>query len=171
MILHVESFAVPRFGPIIIGVTETGLRFLRFGPKSSITDAHEYAAKNKMETTENSAFTKAIREHIQEYFNGNRKQFNIVLDIEHLDAFAIKVLRATQNIPYGHTVSYGELAKQVNSTAYRAIGKIMANNPIPIVIPCHRVIGANGKLTGFSLGLATKRQLLDFESSQLKLLQ
>lgn len=169
MILYVESFAVPRFGPVIIGVTEAGLRFLTFGPKASIADAFEYAAKNKMEPVENSEMTTAVREQLRQYFDGKRKRFEIDLDIEHLEEFTKTVLKATFDIPYGQTISYGELARRVNSTAYRAIGRIMANNPIPIVIPCHRVVGTSGKLTGFALGLALKRKLLDFESSQMQL--
>ncbi len=169
MILYVDSFAVPRFGPVVVGVTEAGLRFLTFGPKAEVADAYEYAAKNKMESAENSGITNGIKEQLQQYFAGKRREFEVDLDIEHLEEFTKKVLKNTFKIPYGQTITYGELARQVNSTAYRAIGKIMANNPVPIVIPCHRVVGASGKLTGFALGLAIKRRLLDFESSQLQL--
>ena len=80
------------------------------------------------------------------------------------------VWRNLQDIPYGETISYGELAKRVgNPKASRAVGAANGQNPIPIVIPCHRVIGANGKLTGFGGGLPTKEKLLALESTQLKL--
>jgi methylated-DNA-[protein]-cysteine S-methyltransferase len=169
MKLYIDSFAVPRFGPVIIGITENGLRFVTFGPKASVADAYEYAAKSKLEAAENQDITGGLKEQLQQYFNGKRKQFDVIFDIEHLESFTRSVLQATFAIPYGETISYGELARRVDSSAFRAIGRIMGNNPIPVVIPCHRVVGSNGKLTGFALGLDIKRKLLDFESSQLQL--
>jgi methylated-DNA-[protein]-cysteine S-methyltransferase len=169
MKLNIDSFAVPRFGPVIIGVTDKGLRFVTFGPKASVADAYEYAAKSKLEAAENQDITGEPKEQLQQYFAGKRKQFEIALDIEHLEKFTQDVLLATSKIPYGQTISYGELARRVDSTAFRAIGRIMGNNPIPVIIPCHRVVGSNGRLTGFALGLDIKRKLLDFESSQLQL--
>jgi methylated-DNA-[protein]-cysteine S-methyltransferase len=75
-----------------------------------------------------------------------------------------------QEIPYGETISYGELAKRIgNAQASRAVGAANGKNPIPIVIPCHRVIGSNGKLTGFGGGLPVKEALLRLETSQLTL--
>jgi methylated-DNA-[protein]-cysteine S-methyltransferase len=80
------------------------------------------------------------------------------------------VWQRLQEIPYGETISYGELAKRVgNPKASRAVGAANGQNPIPIVIPCHRVIGANGKLTGFGGGLPTKEALLALEAKQLVL--
>jgi len=169
MILYIDSFAVPRFGPVVVSATANGLRFLTFGPKAVAADAYEYAAKYKMETAENNEITNGIKEQLQQYFAGKRREFEIDLDIEHLEEFTKAVLKAALAIPYGQTITYGELARRTNSTAYRATGRIMANNPIPIVIPCHRVVGEGGKLTGFALGLEIKRKLLDFESSQLQL--
>jgi methylated-DNA-[protein]-cysteine S-methyltransferase len=104
-----------------------------------------------------------------EYFAGDRADFDLPLAPEGTE-FQRTVWRNLQDIPYGETISYGELAKRVgNPKASRAVGAANGQNPIPIVIPCHRVIGANGKLTGFGGGLPTKEALLALETKQLKL--
>ena len=78
--------------------------------------------------------------------------------------FQLSVLIALQEVPYGETISYGELARRIGKPkAYRAVGAANARNPLPIVIPCHRVIGSNGSLVGFGGGLDIKQKLLDLE--------
>ena len=105
---------------------------------------------------------------LREYFAGKRAAFDLPLAPEGTE-FQMTVWRNLQDIPYGETISYGELAKRVgNPKASRAVGAANGQNPIPIVIPCHRVIGANGKLTGFGGGLPTKEKLLALEATQLK---
>ncbi len=106
---------------------------------------------------------------LREYFAGKRADFDLPLAPEGTE-FQRSVWRNLQDIPYGETISYGELAKRVgNPKASRAVGAANGQNPIPIVIPCHRVIGANGKLTGFGGGLPTKEALLALETRQLNL--
>lgn len=106
---------------------------------------------------------------LREYFAGKRADFDLPLAPEGTE-FQRTVWRNLQDIPYGETISYGELAKRVgNPKASRAVGAANGQNPIPIVIPCHRVIGANGKLTGFGGGLPTKEALLALETRQMKL--
>jgi methylated-DNA-[protein]-cysteine S-methyltransferase len=106
---------------------------------------------------------------LREYFAGRRAEFDLPLAPEGTE-FQRSVWRNLQDIPYGETISYGELAKRVgNPKASRAVGAANGQNPIPIVIPCHRVIGANGKLTGFGGGLPTKEALLALETKQLRL--
>jgi len=101
---------------------------------------------------------------LTEYFSGKRRQFDLPLRL-HGTAFQIRVLRALQEIPYGETVSYGDIARRIGRPkAVRAVGSANGRNPIPIVIPCHRVIGANGDLTGFGGGLKTKEMLLRLEA-------
>jgi methylated-DNA-[protein]-cysteine S-methyltransferase len=111
--------------------------------------------------------TGAIEEtarQLREYFTGRRREFELPLAPEGTK-FQKSVWRELQGIPYGRTISYGELARRVgNPKASRAVGAANGANPIPIVIPCHRVIGANGKLTGFGGGLPIKEKLLDLES-------
>jgi methylated-DNA-[protein]-cysteine S-methyltransferase len=105
----------------------------------------------------------AVRQ-LREYFAGKREEFDLPLAPVGTE-FQRGVWRRLQEIPYGETISYGELAKRVgNPKASRAVGAANGQNPIPIVIPCHRVIGANGKLTGFGGGLPIKEALLALES-------
>ena len=108
----------------------------------------------------------AVRQ-LREYFAGSRTEFDLPLSPEGTE-FQRSVWRRLQEIPYGETISYGELAKRVgNPKASRAVGAANGQNPIPIVIPCHRVIGSNGKLTGFGGGLPTKEALLGLEKQSV----
>lgn len=107
---------------------------------------------------------------LREYFAGQRTQFDLAVAPEGTP-FQQTVWRALQDIPYGETTSYGELARRIGDVkATRAVGLANGANPIAIVIPCHRVIGASGALTGFGGGLPTKRALLDLELGQRTLL-
>jgi methylated-DNA-[protein]-cysteine S-methyltransferase len=110
----------------------------------------------------------AIRQ-LREYFAGRRSDFDLPLAPQGT-AFQKTVWDRLLEIPYGETISYGELARRVgNPKASRAVGAANGQNPIPIVIPCHRVIGSNGKLTGFGGGLPVKETLLALEAKQLRL--
>jgi len=101
---------------------------------------------------------------LREYFAGERREFNIPLKLNGTE-FQISVLEALQQIPYGETTSYGEIAKRIGRPrAVRAVGAANGRNPIPIVVPCHRVIGSTGDLTGFGGGLDTKEALLRLEA-------
>ncbi|HEX4605656.1 MAG TPA: methylated-DNA--[protein]-cysteine S-methyltransferase [Candidatus Angelobacter sp.] len=116
-----------------------------------------------------SAFEEVVRQ-LQAYFGGQRTSFELPLKLEGTD-FQKKVWMALQEIPYGETVSYKELAESIGRPkAVRAVGAANGANPIPIIIPCHRVIGNNGSLTGFGGGLPLKKKLLELESRQLKLI-
>jgi methylated-DNA-[protein]-cysteine S-methyltransferase len=104
------------------------------------------------------------RQQLAEYFAGTRKDFDLPLKF-HGTEFQVNVLKALQKIPYGETVSYGEIAKRIGKPkAVRAVGAANGRNPIPIVVPCHRVIGSGGDLTGFGGGLDTKEALLRLEA-------
>lgn len=101
---------------------------------------------------------------VREYFAGERRTFDLPVRLSGTD-FQVRVLRALQEIPYGETVSYGDIAKRIGRPrAVRAVGAANGRNPIPIVIPCHRVIGSRGDLTGFGGGLDTKEALLRHEA-------
>ncbi len=103
-------------------------------------------------------------EQLTEYFAGERRDFDIPLKLSGTE-FQVSVLEALQEIPYGETASYGEIAKQIGRPkAVRAVGAANGRNPIPIVVPCHRVIGSTGDLTGFGGGLDTKEALLRLEA-------
>ncbi len=104
------------------------------------------------------------RRQLSEYFAGKRREFDLPLRLSGSE-FQISVLEALQQIPYGETVSYGEIARRIGRPkAVRAVGAANGRNPIPIVVPCHRVIGSTGDLTGFGGGLDTKEALLRLEA-------
>jgi methylated-DNA-[protein]-cysteine S-methyltransferase len=100
---------------------------------------------------------------LQEYFAGTRQEFDLPLDVVGT-AFQRDAWRALQTIPYGSTVSYGEQARRLgNPKAVRAVGAANSRNPVSIVVPCHRVVGSDGSLTGFAAGVDVKAWLLDHE--------
>ena len=104
-----------------------------------------------------------VLRQLEAYFAGKLKAFSLDICLN-ATPFQKKVLTALRQVPYGETISYGELAKNIgNSKASRAVGQANARNPLPIVIPCHRVIGSSGKLTGFGGGIEVKQTLLDLE--------
>lgn len=108
---------------------------------------------------------------LAEYFGGWRTAFDLPVKAPGTP-FQQQVWGALQEIPYGHTISYGELAERLkNPKAVRAVGSANGHNPIAIVVPCHRVIGANGSLTGYGGGLERKKFLLQLESKQPSLLE
>lgn len=114
-------------------------------------------------------FGEAI-EQLGEYFAGKRCEFDLPLVLDGTE-FQVRVWRALLEIPYGETVSYKQLAERIgNVMAVRAVGLANGANPIPIIVPCHRVIGSNGSLTGFGGGLPIKEKLLALERGQLRLL-
>ena len=113
---------------------------------------------------EGSPLLRRAAKQLEQYFAGRRKAFDLPLEPRGTE-FQRAVWAELQRIDYGGTVSYGELATRIaRPKAVRAVGAANGANPIPIVIPCHRVIGANGKLTGFGGGLPTKKKLLALES-------
>lgn len=113
----------------------------------------------------------AARVQLGEYFAGTRKQFDLPLQLNGTE-FQLQVLQELQRIPYGETVSYGDIASRIGRPkAVRAVGAANGRNPLPIVVPCHRVIGSNGSLTGFGGGLGAKQALLRLEAEHSGLLQ
>ncbi|MDH3351810.1 MAG: methylated-DNA--[protein]-cysteine S-methyltransferase [Gammaproteobacteria bacterium] len=113
----------------------------------------------------------AARQQLREYFAGERKDFDLRLNLSGTE-FQVQVLEELRRIPYGETTSYGEIAARIGRPkAMRAVGAANGRNPLPIVIPCHRVIGSSGSLTGFGGGLDTKEALLRLEAENSALLK
>ena len=110
-----------------------------------------------------------VQAQLLQYFAGERAAFDVSLTMRG-DPFERLVWRALQDIPYGETASYGEVARRIgHPSAARAVGLANARNPIAIIVPCHRVIGADGTLTGYAGGLERKRALLELEAGQARL--
>jgi methylated-DNA-[protein]-cysteine S-methyltransferase len=111
------------------------------------------------------------RLQLTEYFAGDRKEFDLPLHLTGTE-FQLQVLKELQRIPYGETASYGDVASRIGRPkAVRAVGAANGRNPIPIIVPCHRVIGSSGDLTGFGGGLGAKEALLRLEAENSSLLQ
>jgi methylated-DNA-[protein]-cysteine S-methyltransferase len=150
-------------GPLMLAGDEHGLRLVHFmtgrRPKSPQRDW----------TEDKTPFKEVVRQ-LGAYFDGKLKDFDLPLILDGT-AFQLLVWNNLRKIPYGETLSYGQLAKRIGSPdAARAVGLANGSNPIPIIIPCHRVIGSNGDLTGFGGGLPLKKKLLALESRQLSFL-
>jgi O-6-methylguanine DNA methyltransferase len=106
------------------------------------------------------------RRELDEYFEGKRRAFDLSLDLRALPPFTLSVLQQLAQVPYGETTTYGELASLVGRPrAARAVGTVMNRNRIPIVLPCHRVVGAGGNLVGYAGGLDRKLALLQLEGA------
>jgi methylated-DNA-[protein]-cysteine S-methyltransferase len=116
--------------------------------------------------TENKKNLQGVITQLKAYFAGKLCDFDLPLVLKGTD-FQLQVWRRLQQIPYGETTSYGAIARELGTPdAARAVGLANGSNPIPIIIPCHRVIGSNGDLTGFGGGLPIKKKLLELESKQ-----
>ena len=143
-------------GPLLLVAREEGLTFLLFADcnqQQPMGDGTDAAACILVET----------ERQLAEYFAGRRRVFDLPLAPEGTD-FQLAVWRSLGEIPYGETVSYGELARRIKRpSAARAVGAANGANPISIIVPCHRVIGANGRLVGYGGGLPAKRSLLALE--------
>ena len=137
-------------GPLTLEAEADGLTRIAFGVVHHDDSPH-------------SVLQTAIRQ-LDEFFAGKRKTFDVPLALRGT-AFQLEVWRALSKIPYGATRSYTQIAESIGRpAATRAVGAANGANPIPIIVPCHRVIGSNGSLTGFGGGIDVKRWLLDFEA-------
>jgi methylated-DNA-[protein]-cysteine S-methyltransferase len=111
----------------------------------------------------------AARTQLREYFAGERRAFDVAIAL-HGNGYQLRVWHALLEIPYGQTTSYGALARRIGDPeGARAVGWANGSNPIAVIVPCHRVIGANGKLVGYGGGLENKRLLLDLEAGRVPL--
>lgn len=147
----------------IVVVTRAGrLRNIYWGP-NALDDLHADVGDD----FEPAADAEKICLQLDEYFAGTRCDFDVAVDLTGVSRFRRRALEALRLVPYGETITYGELAAEAgNPAAARAAGTACAHNPIPIVIPCHRVVAANG-LGGYGGGLDTKRFLLGLESANV----
>ena len=150
-------------GPLLLAGEANALHRVSFeSSKRSTPPGAEWKLDKK-------PFAEVIRQ-LRAYFRGELKEFDLPLAMEGTE-FQLRVWNALRTIPYGETISYAQLAERIgNPKAVRAVGLANGSNPIPIIVPCHRVIGSDGSLTGFGGGLSTKKMLLELENRQLSLL-
>ena len=152
---HIDS----PVGPLLLASDGDGLRLVEF-------HTPRHAMRREADWCEgDDATLRMTRVQLDEYFAGTRRDFDLPLAPRGTD-FQRSVWPTLATIPYGETISYAQLASRVGKpTAMRAVGAANGRNPLPIVLPCHRVIGADGTLTGFGGGLPTKRFLLELEGA------
>ena len=155
-------------GPLLVAATDAGLVRLAFSKEDPDSVLQELATRVAPRVVASPRRLDPIRRELDEYFDGRRDHFDLPLDWRLSSGFRRTVLeRLVADVAYGRTVSYLELATMVgNPKASRAVGTAMATNPIPIVVPCHRVLRTGGNLGGYGGGLETKAQLLALERGE-----
>lgn len=155
-----------QIGPVWVASTEVGLCRISLGSGQSgafLSWLSRQAGLDEPQEEPN-VLTAAVSQ-LREYFSGSREGFSVPLDVEGTD-FQRAVWSQVMRIPYGATATYGDIAQLVGKPrASRAVGRAVGANPLPIVIPCHRVVGAGGSLTGFGSGLDIKETLLQLEGA------
>jgi methylated-DNA-[protein]-cysteine S-methyltransferase len=170
---HLES----PVGPLLLAGDDRGLRVLAFtsGNRSLHPTAHNARGGDPgvrvdpSWTLDESRVLRGVADELEAYFGGRLRAFRTPV-APRGTPFQLRVWEALREIPYGETVSYGELSRRIGRPeAVRAVGAANGANPIAIIIPCHRVIGANGSLTGFGGGLDVKRALLALERGEARL--
>ena len=155
-------------GDLLVAVTPKGLLRVGFADEPREQVLAELARKVSPRILESAAATDEIRRELDEYFAGRRIRFDVRVDRRLIHGIARDVLAATRRVPFGGTTTYGELAASIGEPkAARAVGNALGSNPIPIVIPCHRVLRAGGALGGYAGGLARKERLLELEGVAL----
>jgi methylated-DNA-[protein]-cysteine S-methyltransferase len=156
--LHCRTVESP-VGPLTLAGRDGRLRHLRMVDQT-------YEPSRQGWEVDDSAFSDAVAQ-LEAYFAGDLTEFDLEIDMVGTD-FQRRVWAALTTIPYGETRSYGEIAMQIGSSgASRAVGLANGHNPVSIIVPCHRVIGANGSLTGYGGGLERKKSLLDLERNRM----
>lgn len=148
-------------GGLVVGVSDDGLAIIEFDqgefPKGRLAQAANWVPSE--------ARTAVAIQQLQEYFDGRRREFTVPLDLRGTD-FQKKCWRALLKIPYGRTRSYAQIASSVGCPqGFRAVGMANHDNPVPIIVPCHRVLASDGGLGGYGGGLQVKRKLLELEGA------
>jgi methylated-DNA-[protein]-cysteine S-methyltransferase len=157
------SFDSP-LGPLLVAVTPRGLVRVAYEGEGDESVLDELADRVSPRVLHAPERTDAIRRELLEYFEGERRRFSTPVDWSLVRGFAQGVLRATARVPFGETTTYRQVAEAAGSPrASRAAGNALGSNPIPIVVPCHRVLHSGGGLGGYAGGLERKRRLLAIE--------
>jgi methylated-DNA-[protein]-cysteine S-methyltransferase len=154
-------------GPLLVAVSPRGLLRVAFDadPEAHLERLARVAGPRVLRSARQ---VDRVRRQLDEYFAGRRETFELELDLRAAAPFAERVLAELAHVPFGQATKYGALAAQAGAPgAARAVGTVMNRNPVPIVLPCHRVIGANGSLVGYGGGLARKERLLELEGALL----
>jgi len=153
-------------GELLVAVTPRGVVYVAFESEDRERLLATFARKLSPRILTSPRPTDEARRELAEYFGGARRTFDVALDRRLMSPFARQVLAATAKVPFGEISTYGQIAKRIGRpSASRAVGAALGSNPIPIVVPCHRIVGVGGRLTGYAGGIHRKERLLSFEGS------
>lgn len=153
-------------GDLLVAASDRGVASIWFDPDPA-DDLERLARIGGPRVLRSPRSVDDARRELDEYFAGKRRSFDLPLDLRALPPFTVEVLDALARVPYGETTTYGALAQKVgHPRAARAVGTVMNRNRIPIVLPCHRVVGSSGSLTGYAGGLDRKITLLELEGAR-----
>ncbi|HEY7149174.1 MAG TPA: methylated-DNA--[protein]-cysteine S-methyltransferase [Gaiellaceae bacterium] len=151
-------------GTLLVATTERGLCRISYDPDPE-RQLESLAETFGVRVLRAAKPIEPVRRQLDEYFEGKRTEFELPLDLR-VTGFNREILKRLARVPYGQTTTYGTLAAEAHRPkAARAVGVVMNRNPVPIVLPCHRVVGANGSLVGYGGGLERKEQLLTLEGA------
>lgn len=154
-------------GPLLVAVSNDGLAAISFQQRAD-EELDRLARIAGPGILRSPRSVEEVRRELDEYFAGRRQVFDMKLDLRGLAPFTVAVLAELAKVPFGETTTYGALAARVGRPrAARAVGTVMNRNRIPIVLPCHRVVGAGGNLVGYAGGLERKTALLELEGALL----
>lgn len=157
------DYADSPVGRLLVAATERGLCRISFDPEPE-AELDELARRHGARVLHSPAPVATIRRQLDAYFDRRRTSFDLPVDVEWLPLFQRQVLAELARVPFGATATYGGLAAVLGRPrAARAVGGALNRNPVPIVLPCHRVVGASGSLVGYAGGLERKRALLAHE--------
>jgi methylated-DNA-[protein]-cysteine S-methyltransferase len=154
-------------GPLLVGVSGRGVCRISFDPNAE-AERESLAARLGPRVLRAGRRVEPVRRQLDEYFEGRRQEFELEYDLAGLPAFQQAVLHELVRIPYARTSTYGGLAARIGRPrAARAVGGALNRNPVPIVVPCHRIVGSSGSLVGYAGGLERKQALLELEGALL----
>ena len=156
-------------GPLLVGATSRGLCRISFdADRDPDAELEQLADRFGTRVLRVPGRLDAVRRQLDDYFGGQRRTFELEVDLTGVPAFQQQVLRELALVPYAETATYGGLAQRIGRPrAARAVGGALNRNPVPIVLPCHRIVGASGSLVGYGGGLERKRALLDLENAEV----
>jgi len=166
-----DVFDDTAIGPVLVGVTDRGVCRISYDPDPE-RELEQLARLYGPRVLRSSKPVDRLHRELDEYLRGKRRTFDVGPDLRAQTDYYRRVLAELARVGYGETTTYGTLAARTgNPRAARAIGTVMNRNPVPIVLPCHRVVGANGSLTGYAGGLDRKEALLRLEAEHAARLQ
>ena len=155
-------------GPLWVAIGPKGVTTIHYGSEPTENELRRLVRVYGPGVVPDHKRSSALARELDQYFNGRRHEFNIDVDLSGLTPFQTKILVATAQIPFGAVSTYQQIARRAgNEKASRAAGGALNQNPIPIVVPCHRVVGSNGALVGYAGGLDVKRRLLAIEGADV----